>query len=168
MQDSAVLKFAQTAAGGVVQIAGRGTMQESAALLSFIEPILSSDSTYALIVDLSVCDYLDSTFLGTLVLLDRRYSAGGSTRFRVFASREQCTKLLHASRLDRVLTIISERPASDCDWQPVPAAPMEQDEFIRHLIECHQRLSELGGPSARGFQQVADQLSRELRVKSPG
>ena len=61
----------RTEAGYAIRIEGRGTMRESPALQRVVRTVLDGEAC-AVTIDLAVCDYLDSTFLGCLVDLHRR------------------------------------------------------------------------------------------------
>jgi anti-anti-sigma factor len=101
-----MLRVGRTASGFLVQVAGRGTLQVSPALQEFA--VQSLDREYEpgrVVVDLSHCDYLDSTFLGCLVNLHRRYNQTPPHRFQVAAPRDQCRKLLGLSHLHELLDV---------------------------------------------------------------
>ena len=46
-----------------------------------------------------------------------------------------------------------------------PEDPADVD-VVRHVMECHRRLAELGGPQHAAFAAIADNLERELRNKT--
>ena len=72
MPTPALLKVARTSTGYCVRIEGRGTMRESPAAAEFVLRSLEKAPAPGITVDLSGCDYLDSTFLGCLVEMQRR------------------------------------------------------------------------------------------------
>jgi len=159
-----VITVVRTAAGFVLRIAGRGTMKESRAVLAFAERALAGGGTLAL--DLSACDHLDSTFLGTLVSLQQRF--GGKEqppRFALAAPAAGARKAMGATRLDAFFTIVDDVPASDGS-AAVPLPVPEKDEnpaaTARHIMEAHRRLAELGGPNQAVFQAIADRCAKEL------
>src|SRR5689334_5995318 len=63
MSAPSVVKVGRTTSGYRLRVEGTGTMRESPAVGEFAERSLR-DGTSTLVVDLSACDYLDSTFLG--------------------------------------------------------------------------------------------------------
>ena len=63
-----------------------------------------------MVVDLSHCDYLDSTFLGCLVSLHRTYNRTSPHRFQVAASCDQRQKLLAPTHLDHLLDLTEVCP----------------------------------------------------------
>jgi hypothetical protein len=115
-----------------------------------------------LVVDLSQCDYLDSTFLGCLVSLHRRYNQTALHRFQVAASCAQSQKLLAPTRLNHLLDLTEVCPKPIADVLEISRPFLPTADLGRHIMECHRRLAELGGPLAAPFRSAADQLASEL------
>ncbi len=159
MGDACTLTIARTESGYLFRIAGRGTMRESPSVRDFICGAIEDGAD--VVLDLSACEYLDSTFLGCLVMLhDRGKSQDGS--FAVFAEQSKREKLLGTVQLDRFLNFADQRPHGVGDPVTLHVSVLERTEFGQHLLETHRKLAELGGPAADTFRKVADQIAREL------
>jgi anti-sigma B factor antagonist len=163
MSDPCTLTIHRTNTGYVFRIAGRGTMHESPAVRDFICGAMEDGAS--IVVDLTDCEYLDSTFLGCLVLLHKR-GRNEKGSFAVHADERVRSRLLGCVGLDRVLDFVEQCP--ECVGPPVtlPLANLERNEFWHHLLETHRKLAELGGPSAESFGRIADQMAREIDQKS--
>ena len=170
MPETSVLKVARTATGYCLRVEGRGTMRESQSAAQFVAGPLEHEGA-SVVVDLSGCDHLDSTFLGCLVEMQRRVNktpgAPGVTgpKFIVSAPAEKVKKLLAPTRLDVVLKTSAEPVQLAGQWVELPAADPASPDVIRHVMECHRRLAELGGPQQAAFAAIADNIERELRGK---
>ena len=149
-------------------------MRESPAAAEFVLRSLEKAPAPGITVDLSGCDYLDSTFLGCLVEMQRRLTktpaAPGMNgpRFVVSAPAEKVKKLLSPTKLDGVLKTTAEPPQLAGAWVELPATDPASPDLIRHVMECHRRLAELGGPQQAAFAAIADNIERELRGKAQG
>src|SRR3954463_7175856 len=111
MPTPSALTVGWTRRGYCVRVAGRGTMRESPALRAFALQILDEPGRPTLDVDLTACDYLDSTFLGGLVGLFRRFEqAGPSGRLAIAGPTEVLHRLLGPTRLDDLLPPRAGRP----------------------------------------------------------
>jgi len=164
-----MLRVGWTASGFLVQVEGRGTLTESPALEEFAARSLDDSSgSSTLAVDLSRCDYLDSTFLGCLVNLHRKYNRTSPHRFRVAASCDKRQKLLAPTRLDHLLDVTDVCPEPIADVLEVSHPILAGADLGRHIMECHRRLAELGGSQAASFRSIADQLARELGEPGAG
>ena len=157
-----VLEVGRTPDGFVVRIAGRGSRHESPGLKAFVMKALDGTPSAAFTVDLSACEYLDSTFLGCLVGLHSKFNAKGGPRVHVAGSDDKLGQLFGSSGLDRVLPRGGSSEPAVGEWLAVPAAELDRDQLGEHLIECHRRLAEVGGPEAETFAAIADQIEREL------
>ena len=159
MEESCALAIHRTEAGYLFRIDGHGTMRESVAVRNFVCGALEPADD--VVVNLSNCDYLDSTFLGCLLILHQRSSACAA-RLTVFASDAARKRLLSALRLEQVLCFTDELP--ECVGAPamLEVSRVGQPEFAYHLVETHRKLAELGGPAAATFQAIVEDLAREL------
>jgi hypothetical protein len=178
MGGRAVITVARFPEGVTLRIQGPGTMSESRVVHAFAEQVLG-DASQRVVFDLSACSYVDSTFLGGLVSLYKRYVAGASPpagsqaggepvgRFAIFAPAEQRRLLFSVSRLDELLPFLETLPAADgahdLSLEVVPE--ISKDDLARYIMDCHRRLAELGGAEAQAFGRVADALEIELRSK---
>ena len=160
------LKVGRTGGGFRIRVEGRGTLRESPAVGDFAARALA-DGTGSLVVELSACDYLDSTFLGCLVSLHKRFGHDQPPRFAVAASPEVSRRLLGANHLDRFLNVVDEGPKVVGEDISLPAAAPAGVDLGHHVLECHRRLAEAGGPNREAFGRVADQLSLELKGPEP-
>jgi anti-anti-sigma factor len=168
MTGNSVLQVGRTPDGYCLKIQGSGTMNQSPAAREFV--IRSLDGGVAsLVVDLSRCTYLDSTFLGCLVELHRRFNRQKPPRLFVAADAVKTKQLLYPTRMDMVLKILSTVPPciGDCIPLPIPTAN-DKVAFTRHVMECHRRLAEIEGPDQAKFVLIAEQMARELGSIAPG
>jgi anti-anti-sigma regulatory factor len=154
------ITVARFSSGVTIRVDGPGTIGESQLMHAFALEVLRGDAARRVIIDLADCAYMDSTFLGGLISLFRRHSAG---RFAVYAPGVRRRALFGQSRLDTVLPFVDELPAAgDHIRLDAPQIPSAGDDLARHVIDCHRRLAELGGPDAPELARVADAIAAEL------
>jgi anti-anti-sigma factor len=163
MPTPSALTVSWTRRGYCVRVVGRGTMRESPALRAFALRVLDEPGGPALDVDLTACDYLDSTFLGGLLGLFRRFEQSGSPgRLAIAGPTEVLHRLLGPTRLDGILPLRAERPERLGEEVPIPPQALDSTDLGRHVLESHRRLAELGGANAAVFGPIADRLACEL------
>ena len=159
MSQSNAISVARTQSGYLVSVRGQGTRQQSPAVRDFISGAMEDKAN--VVLDLSQCEYLDSTFLGCLVILHKRSCEQGE-RFRVHASDEVIKKLLHPTRLDTIIPCCATRPETTGQTVPLPIIDLDREEFGRHLLDTHEELAGVDSPSSDAFRMVCDQLRKEL------
>ena len=162
MSPPSVVKVGRIPPGYRVRVEGRGTLRESPAVHEFAGHALR-DGASMLVVDLSACEYLDSTFLGCLVDLHRRAGRTDPPRFLVAAPPETVRKLLGPTRLDTVIRTTPEAPAVIGDYVALPATDLASSDVMKHVMQCHRLLADLGGPQKAAFAAIADNIERELQ-----
>jgi anti-sigma B factor antagonist len=165
MAERGKITVVRFASGVIIRVEGSGTMSESPVLHAFAEEVLR-DRGQQVIVELAACTYMDSTFLGGLVGLFKRYGVGGGNRFAIFAPEPRRRSLFGVSRLDTILPFVDEVPVSAEEGMPLEAEALtSRDELARYIVECHRRLAEIGGPEAQDFARVADAIAAEVDIE---
>ena len=149
----------RTKTGYIVSVHGQGTRQQSPAVRDFVSGAMEDGAD--IVLDLSRCEYLDSTFLGCLVVLHKRGCERGN-RFSVHADDARMKKLLHPTRLDTILARREELPPAVSATVELPALELPREEFGQHLLNTHEELANVDSPSSAAFRLVCDQLRKEL------
>jgi anti-anti-sigma regulatory factor len=165
MSSPSALKVARTPTGHCVRVEGRGTMRESPTASEFAARSLAVPGA-TVVVDLSACDYLDSTFLGCLVGVQKRAGTASPPRFLVSAAPEKVKKLLAPTKLDLIVRTTAQPPEIVGEYVVLPSADPATPDVMRHVMESHRRLAELGGPQQAAFAAIADSIERELSAKA--
>ena len=155
------LRVAQCECGIVVKIAGRGTMQESPTFQALASKCLDV-ADVSMHVDLSDCEFLDSTFLGCLIQLHKKWNQASAKRFLLGASQSKKRELFKASFYGRLLHFTDKTPEPQGDFNEVTMECLEAKDFGRHILKCHQHLIEQGGPATSHYQKIVDRLASEI------
>lgn len=158
---STVVRIGRTDNGLLVRIEGRGTLHES---LAFHELIANSFKRQglALAIDLTDCEYLDSTFLGCLVKLHNRFSGEEQAALSIVAPSDRAQQLLGPMQLDKLFEISPTPPDVAIPLCSISADALTSADLGRHAAECHRQLAALGGPHQEIFESLAAQLEQEL------
>ena len=157
-----VLKVALTQTGCCVRIEGQGTMLQSPTARDLAFRAL--DSGASLVVDLSACTYLDSTFLGCLMELYRRFGKMQPPRYSLYGSTDSLKKVLGPTHIDRLIPSLPEGPALCGPWVEVKSQTLEKREQLQHVLDCHRALAGVEGPMQAAFTRIARQIEKELET----
>ena len=166
------LKIAPTDTGCVIRVEGEGTMGQSPAAREVALNTLAADPKATVVFDLSACEYLDSTFLGCLMDVYRRFgraqppAPAQPQRYFIAADAPTRKKLLGPTHIDRLIPTMDSAPAPCGPWVTVRTQSLAQRDLTRHVMECHQALAESECPMRGIFEKIVRHLEREL-AKSP-
>lgn len=142
----------------VVRIVGRGTMHESPAFRKLVEANLNCGPV---IFDAERCEYLDSTFLGCLIGLQKK-SEQSRGRFAIAASHEVQLKLFSLSSLYKYFDFVEPDASKVQSLERVDIDQLDAQSLGRHVMQCHGTLAERGGREAPAFRAIAERLAEEL------
>ncbi len=160
------LKIAPTDAGCVIRVEGEGTMGQSPAAREVAINTLGADPGAVVVFDLSACEYLDSSFLGCLMDVYRRFGRTQPQRYFIAASAETRKKLLGPTHIDRLIPTLDAAPAPCGPWVTVRTQNLNPRDLTRLVMECHQALADSECPMRGVFAKIASHLEREL-AKQP-
>ncbi len=160
---------ARTTDGYVLLLSGRCTMKQSPILQEFARETLEEEAPHPgvlphLLLAVDECEYMDSTFLGCVLSLQKRFTGKG--QFGIVASAVTRQRLFAACHLDRVLNLVGEMPPLASEPRPLAPQALSAEDHAQHVMECHRLLADLGGPSAAAFKSIADALQLELEKRS--
>src|SRR5262249_42118351 len=109
--------------------------------------------------------HLDSTFIGTLLILNRRLLAGGGERIVLAAPSAACAPLLSHMHVQNQF-IVSNDPPESRQWQDElrgEAKTLSSYGFKENVVDAHQELADLGGPASEQFRELAAEMAKELK-----
>jgi anti-sigma B factor antagonist len=121
------------------------------------------------VVDLRVCEQMDSTFMGTLAGVALRLRELGQGGLRTINVNDRNAGLLSSLGLDQLFHV--EGVASAVEGQPEKLELHEtaqkkagHDEQKRFVLEAHEALVEADAANAVKFRDVLDYMRHELNV----
>ena len=123
-----------------------------------IEAFRQNPSGEEIIVDLTDCSYMDSTFLGLLVTLNRRYCRPGGTTLVVHNPSDQCAQLLQETGLTELVAVHRGEK-----HLPENAVRIDSDAGMNAdlILKAHEELMELSEENRRRFSLIHSLLKRE-------
>jgi len=147
-----------------LSVSGRGTWVHCAAFHDACRSLVCQ--CVPLTLDLSLCKYLDSTFLGTLQEIADRADETESA-FRIQGLLPTVRRLLEELGMERVLRLVA------AETHPLPAhmVPLEaclSDEQARQrMLQAHQALAALTPENREVFARLIEHLHREVEQADP-
>jgi anti-anti-sigma factor len=167
LKTSDTVEFAQLQGKvAVLRLVGRCSFQNSANLEKAAAICESEIGPCSFILDLDRCEYMDSTFLGTLAgiaLRQKRQARGSLIAVNVPPPIRRTMALLG---LTHVLDLRERRPEGrpDEEVEVAEAAEVEMSrpEQVARMIEAHRRLMEIDQGNEVRFKDVLKYLTDSL------
>jgi anti-anti-sigma factor len=161
MKDRDSIQIGQVQGVNWIRLIGKGTYTHSACFHEIVEEFFQQHSRQV-VVDLTRCSYLDSTFLGCLVRLCRQYHTPPGKRFVIVATEQKQVQLFASSQLQRFLIFDNAHAADTNSWDEVEIMWTDARTLGRHVMQCHRTIGELNIPDADKFARIAEHLAAEL------
>jgi anti-sigma B factor antagonist len=160
------VRYHQDAHTLIFQVEGQGTMNQSLPLRRFVEQSLAEQAKNVW-VDLRHCTYIDSTFLGTFLFLQRAVARRGCGEFRLISPSPQCTELFRQMGVVEVFNVLTLEETSAPFWTVLSREPDDTQGFQRNVIDAHEELANLPGAAGEPFKAVARCLAKEAEKSGP-
>ena len=148
----------------LLQVEGWATMKQSLPLRRFMDQNLSGQ-TKTVWVDLSQCTYLDSTFLGTLLFVQRTCTRLGDREFSLLSPSVPCLSLLQQMGVIDVFQIRAMEASAPPCWTELTKETEDKPGLQRTVIQAHEELARLPGAAGEPFRAVVRCLEKEMEKR---
>lgn len=138
--------------GVLIRVDGRGTHLNSHFLKRFMIRSLD-DGKKSFHIDLSLCNYMDSTFLGTLAGIAGKVKALSLPPIRMFSATDRIRGMLESLGIHHLFEM-TESVADQTDLQNLSGSDLSKDEKSRHMLDAHEKLVEANVANAIKFRDV--------------
>jgi anti-anti-sigma factor len=133
---------------------------------SLLSRLEESSSIPAVFVDLSRCSYMDSTFIGLLVAIDKRLQKGSGGRLHILTPSEESLDLLRQIGLMDYLLVEDVAVAPPQDMEEVSSD--NRTPGADFVLRAHEALMETSDEARRKFGLLKEMLERKLKAdKTP-
>ena len=158
-----MLSIAQTPAATFVAVEGKGLRRHSEQVKSLFDQFIREDESRKFVLVLDHCEYLDSTFLGSLVQMSKHHRGLSQNRLEIIGDEKMADRLFGPCNLQHYLPVSeSSRWPLPTQWRAVEVDPTGE-AGIYHQMEAHESLAELDIPDAPAFRRVADSIRKGLQ-----
>ncbi len=158
--------------GNLVKVIGRGTMEFCSELFDkMVSKFMVSKScrNYAVYFDLSECHYMDSSFIGVIVSLEKRLKKECEGGVVILNPTDKVKEILTTMGLFEILPIEEDTKVSNVSLSDEIEKKLNKDyKDIKILLESHQNLMEINSENRKKFGLVEEMLKKELERNRNG
>jgi len=147
-----------------IRIIGRGSFKVSTTLKQFIAQVTSQQPVSTVVLDLTACIGMDSTFMGVLAGLSGRLKQSGQALELINLS-EKNAGLLATLGVDQVIAHYSHSHGHELPDQTATSlstAGVTKKELAETALQAHQNLVELSEENRPRFKRVIEYLQADV------
>jgi len=127
---------------------------------------LQKDGCTDIVLDLTQCSLMDSTFLGVITAVARRFEAarkeGRPCTIKLYHPADRVLEALANLDMLRLFTVITDPPQTTA-FQRVENGQATRGEMTRTCLEAHQALMKVSDENARRFKDATEFFEKNLR-----
>lgn len=158
------LHYGELGESTVINICGRGTYMLSHNFFDAVQAIINAKRR--LIIDLSGCDYLDSTFLGMIhEVVGNCDKSGVQVHLQSVDKRVQ--RLFEELSMKLVLERIHTPAEALPVMEPLVKTTPDQGTLHRRILRAHDILVSLSDDNREQFQGIVEMLKKEMGDMAP-
>jgi len=144
-----------------VRVIGRATFKVSRELREYgVQTV--NDGICSVIIDLSQCEGMDSTFMGVLAMIG--LEAKGKARVLVVNANDKLRKLLDSIGVSRLVEF-TQKKMDEITWSRLCEAAKESgdmNQMADTIREAHKTLMDISSENVPKFKNVVDMLSSDM------
>jgi anti-anti-sigma factor len=160
-----VLKVGYDKSNIFIYVIGEATMIVAPTLKKFAFDIIDQFNENApsnIYLNLSECKYMDSTFIGTLILLEKQCVNNLNKHILLTSPSGYCHEVLEQMGLLKVFTIIDFPETEDIKLASLEMQDMDRLESAILMYQAHEELSGINENNKKQFSVVTKMLKKEI------
>ncbi|MDH3982070.1 MAG: STAS domain-containing protein [Kiritimatiellaceae bacterium] len=158
----------------VLRVEGRGSFKISPPMKQFIHQVINSHSAECILLDMSDCSGMDSTFMGVIAGLSCLIKSKPELKFKLINLSEKNRKLLVTLGVDRVVDYSMSSSSEEQDiatHQGTDSQTLEPDfsnklDAAKTTLEAHETLVDINPENYDKFKSVLEFLQDDVRSLS--
>ncbi len=156
------LEVAISESTGYVNVHGRGSFKVSSSLKGFVNRLLDGNGR-DLVVNVSDCQGMDSTFMGVLAGISQRLKKEAQGSVTLLGASPKIVKLLSTLGLSRMVIFREVADARTPELSPLEKKPETPLEAAETMLAAHEKLVEIEDENTLRFQDVLEYLREDIR-----
>jgi anti-anti-sigma regulatory factor len=158
----------------IIRVEGRGSFKISPPLKQFIHQIIGNGSADHILVEMSHCSGMDSTFMGVVAGIACYIKSRPAFHFELINLSEKNKKLLVTLGVDRVVDYSMSATGEqqvlldrlEGSSKPLDSDPSNKLEAAKTTLEAHQTLVRINPENLVKFKSVLEYLQDDVRKLS--
>ncbi|HOJ49643.1 MAG TPA: STAS domain-containing protein [Spirochaetota bacterium] len=165
MYNEKVIKIGYDEKGVYVDIKGEGTLKQSPQLKKFFVDVIDkfkgiNDVNF--IINMEECQYIDSTFIGLLLIVDKKLKEILGRPLKVLNPNNYAWEVLKQMGLENILTIERGEIKFPQDMQELKVDNINKIELAMMMYMSHSELANLNEENKKRFESAIEMLKKDI------
>ncbi len=163
MQENSRVVIGVINSGYIIKVIGKGTMEYCSELFQFLSEKIENESAENIYFELSETTYLDSSFIGVIVSVQKKLKKMQKGNLILLNPSEKTKEILSTMGLLDIMPIQEDNTFKNIEISSEIKKRLEKNyKDIQVLLESHQNLMELSNENRKRFSLVEEMLKKEL------
>ena len=163
MQENSRVIIGIINSGYIIKVIGKGTMEYCSELFQFLSEKIESENPENIYFELSEATYLDSSFIGVIVSVQKKMKKSGNGNLILLNPSDKTKEILSTMGLLDIMPIQENNTFKNIEISSEIKKRLEKNyRDIQVLLESHQNLMEINSENRKRFSLVEEMLKREL------
>ncbi len=163
MQENSRVIIGIINSGYIIKVIGKGTMEYCSELFQFLSEKIESENPENIYFELSEATYLDSSFIGVIVSVQKKMKKLGNGNLILLNPSDKTKEILSTMGLLDIMPIQENNTFKNIEISSEIKKRLEKNyRDIQVLLESHQNLMEINSENRKRFSLVEEMLKREL------
>ena len=142
-----------------IKVVGRATFAVGPSLRKIVEDIDASADTEEVIIDLTECTGMDSTFMGILAMLALKVRKKNLSVKLINAGRNR--KLLDGLGLGKLFNYVEEENTGG-EWRKADTSRKSREDDAQTVLDAHKVLMQENEENVKKFKKVVEMVEKEI------
>jgi anti-anti-sigma regulatory factor len=156
MSEATLLVFTDDS-GAYLQVAGRATFKFSECVKAFCLEVIKNQ-TKCIRIDLSKCDFMDSTFMGILAMVGIE-AMRAKMPVEIVNAGDANRKLLFDLGLKQIFKYV-DGVGEQAGLSEVTQSDVTMDQYTENVKDAHQTLVDVYAPNREKFQDILEFINQ--------
>lgn len=165
MYQEKVIKIGYDNTGVYIDVNGEGTLRQSNALKQFMLDIIEKFEGIEQVnfyMNLEHCQYVDSTFIGLLLILDKKLKDLLSKRLNLVLPSGYVLEVIQQMGLENILSIKYESHPFPDNMKKLEVENINKMELAMMMYLAHSELSDVNDDNKEKFETAVKMLKKEI------
>jgi|YNPMSStandDraft_1061717.scaffolds.fasta_scaffold00660_11 anti-anti-sigma factor len=168
MYNEKVIKIGYDNKGVYVDIKGEGTLKQSPHLKKFFIDVIDKFKgipNVDFIINMQDCQYIDSTFIGLLLIIDKKTKEVLGRPIKIFNPNNYTWEVLKQMGLENILTIERGEVIFPNEMQELKLDTINKIELAMMMYMAHSELASLNEDNKKRFESAIEMLKKDIEAE---